>query len=229
MESFYFGIEDNIKMEYEKETKSMKLSLGNLTTAGWYWSGDEKDLLGFLIRCKNSELQKEFLEEARKYFTFSEIKPFLLKSLGAKSGLYEISGDNSLWHFGSIDDYFDNFGKDDTEEWLKTEYPKLTDKQIDEFFENMVSQDSFSIDYDEFEKEYFSSYKKEMSEIIKESERIEEFFMAVENLETTVKYEWVTDYEDNKIADSISYALKDYLKIPKSVVDDPNQKKLKAE
>ena len=107
---YYIDIEDNIKIDYDpsRKDKRYNLTLGNLSTTGWYWSSDNADdLLGFFIRNVNSDFEYDFLREISEKADFASFKKDLLKSASKGGGLYEISGDNGVWNFTSNLDYID--------------------------------------------------------------------------------------------------------------------------
>lgn len=87
---------------FSKENGKYDLSLGNMTDAGWYWSGDKDDLGNFVVRLANSKITQEFIDDANKSgLKFADIKNDVLKAIRNKdSGMYAVSGDNVQWHFG---------------------------------------------------------------------------------------------------------------------------------
>ncbi|MEM4114528.1 MAG: hypothetical protein QXP59_00725, partial [Saccharolobus sp.] len=133
------------------------LRLGNLTDAGWYWSGDEKDLVGFFVRAFTGfEYSEKFIKEIEKEMPYETLKPFLLKAAKKGDGLYEISGDNQAWHFGTT---FDGAEKDDLEEILELYNftPEQQDKFKDYFYDNLT------FDFDDFKKDYKEKYIDEIT------------------------------------------------------------------
>lgn len=149
---------------HKNKDGTMRVSLGNMTDAGWYWDGDEKELNGFLFRLKNSRVRDDFLDDFKKEnINFGEIKPQLIQSARKGDGLYEMSGDNVVWHFGEVEG--------DVDETYEIEESGLTKEQ-----ENKVYEEYSPITYEEFEKEYSSSFKKDMEEAVKKSDSIEELW-----------------------------------------------------
>lgn len=161
--SFYIS-RHNYSWENDKSDK-MKVSLGNLSDAGWYWNGDEKDLNGFLFRLNHSKVKDEFLEDTKKQnVSFQQIKPSLKKAVENGDGLYEMSGDNAVWHFGEIDG--------DVDDSYELEEAGITDgKEVDK-----VYSEYHPINIDEFEKENLKSYKEDMKKAVDESNSFEELW-----------------------------------------------------
>ena len=160
----------NYSWESDKSGK-MKVSLGNLSDAGWYWNGDEKDLNGFLFRLNHSKVKDEFLEDTKKQnISFQQIKPSLKKAVENSDGLYEMSGDNVVWHFGVIDG-----DVDESYELEESGFPK--EKQDE------VYSEYHPITIDEFEKENLKSYKEDMKKAVDESNSFEEFWKKQEDIQ----------------------------------------------
>jgi len=77
----------------------IRLSLGNLTDAGWYWDGDGSDLAGFLWRLAHSQTGEEFIKQMNSEgLEYSDLKPMVLPMVD--TDLYMYSGDNAMWRFG---------------------------------------------------------------------------------------------------------------------------------
>jgi len=192
---YYIDIDDNIKIEYNplQNTKQYHLTLGNLTTSGWYWSSDNTyDLLGFFIRSIDSKFEDEFLKLLSKEADFTTFKNDLLKSAKKGNGLYEISGDNEVWYNGSkLDDIID----DEIEEIYNSYF---IDSNIthDKFFEDVY--DSLDIKYEDFEKEYKKRYIDEISEIINESKDFYDLKNKLNEYETNIN-DYVMEFVNNKI------------------------------
>jgi len=164
--------EHNWGMEY-LGNGHWELRLGNLSDAGWYWTGDENDMLGFLIRINNDKRYwPEFLEAMKRYgISFDDLKTILLKNLKHNDGLYEISGDNSTWEGYELDD---DFTMELHDAMLDDErINELTDEQKDDL-EDMV-YDYVNTSYENFEKEYGDEYKKLMKKAIDNSNSFNRF------------------------------------------------------
>jgi len=165
-----------------------ELRLGNLSDAGWYWEGNENDMLGFLIRIGNSRVSKEFLEEMKRYgISFNDLKNILLKDLKHNDGLYEISGDNQLWKTENKYDYlYDEMDNILDEE----EFEDLSDEQKEELKEKAFEY--VDINFDDFEKEYGDDYKDLMKKVIENAQSFDEFF---ENISSYTAEEVIEDFD----------------------------------
>jgi hypothetical protein len=154
---------DTHNYSWEKDKKgSMKVSLGNTTDTGWYWSGNQNDLNGFLFRLNHSTEKDKFLEDVKEEnINFVQIKPQLIKSVERGNGLYEMSGDNIVWHFGEQDDVDENY---------EMEESGLTKEQKDNIYTEYMP-----ITYEEFAKKNSKNYKEQMKKAINESDSYEEF------------------------------------------------------
>jgi hypothetical protein len=167
----------------------MKLSLGNLSDAGWYWDGKEEDFTGFLIRLNSSQEKQKFLNDLKeKNVPFDRLKPFLINSAEKGDGLYELSGDNARWHFGEG-------SEEDIDELLYDTEEELTPAQKDKFKKNY--QYDADTSFETFEKEYKGKYIKEIKELANRSTSVSDFF---DNLDL-MKDDWnekVYDWESNQ-------------------------------
>jgi len=165
-----FHINSN-NYSWDSETSGkMKVSLGNLSDAGWYWNGTEKDLNGFLFRLKNSKVKDEFLSSTKENnISFREIKPQLKKAVENGDGLYEMSGDNVVWHFGEIDG--------DVDESYELEESGISSDKQDEVYSKY-----HPITYEEFEKENKKSFKEDMKKAVDESNSFEELWAKQDDI-----------------------------------------------
>jgi len=189
---------------FSKEGNKIELSLGNMTDAGWYWTGDQDDMVGFFARISSSQIKDEVLkdfEESR--LSYKDMKPILLKSAQNGSGMYQITGDNKLWHFGEsflsepseeINEFLDSMTQDDNIE--------LTDKLRERFFEIFEYP---NMDYDDFEKEYKKEYIKDATQAVNESQSYGELMDKMDNLREGW-LEQVMDYEHDLYSDAESEA-----------------------
>jgi len=152
------------------------LRLGNLSDAGWYWTGNEDDMLGFLLRIGNSRVSEEFLEEMKRYgISFDDLKNILLNDLKHNDGLYEITGDNQVWEFGYLNDLFEDEVDSDLDGL--EEFEGLSDEEKEELKEKALEQ--AEMDFDEFEKKYGDDYKELMKNAIRNAHSFDEFFTDV--------------------------------------------------
>jgi hypothetical protein len=167
---------------FEKDGNKFKLELGNWSDVGWHWDGNEKDLVSYLIRLKSSEVSNEFLKEMKdNNISFSDLKSQMLKNLDEIDGLYEISGDNSRWHFGQT---FTSDSSDGISLFLDDQEEKgykLTKEQRDKFLNEMNYGDG-SANFDEFEREDGGRYKNIMKKAINDSKTFEDFFDALDSV-----------------------------------------------
>lgn len=183
---------DNHSWEVTKDGKN-KVSLGNLTTAGWFWDGGDGDMVGYLIRIKASKIRKEFLDDVQGKVSFNDLKPVLLKDLQKNDGLYQVSGDNKVWRFGDTPD----LEVESVVETFKERHPELTKEQVEK-----VSEDAWvytKLDYPEFEKMKGSDYREEMTKIINDSNSFSEFFEYID--EDEFMLDWIMAVEDYRTED----------------------------
>lgn len=166
----------------------MKLSLGNLSDAGWYWDGDQNDFVGFMMRLNSSTEKEKFLNDLKENnVSFDRLKPFLIKSAEKGDGLYELSGDNSRWKFGQ--------GKEeDIDEYLSNDDITLTLKQKDKFERSYDYTDRAS--FENFEKEYKKEYVQKIKELVNQSTSTSDVFDNLTELKEDYT-EKVFEWEDN--------------------------------
>ncbi len=173
-----FSIEENGKGKYN-------LTLGNLSDAGWYWNGKEDQALGFMIRLARSGIKEEFLQKAEKEgLSWNNFKPLLLKAAMKKDGLYELSGDNQMWHFGET--YADSLSEAQSEYQRELEENGWTKEDAEK--EAEAKQNHTKIKYDDFEKEYGSEYTAAMDKLIKESKSFKDFMDRLNS--ESFSYDW---------------------------------------
>jgi len=175
VKSFYI---DKHNYSWENDGKgTMKVSLGNMTDAGWYWNGNQNDLNGFLFRLNHSKVKDEFLSDVKsKSISFRQIKPQLLKSAEKNDGLYEMSGDNVVWHLGQIEN--------DVDESYEIEEAGISKEKQDD-----VYSEYNPITYKEFEKENSKMYKEKIKKAIKESNSYEEFMEKQDEIQVELMEE----------------------------------------
>ncbi|MCK4545420.1 hypothetical protein KAU43_07765 [candidate division WOR-3 bacterium] len=170
---------------------SMNLSMGNLTTAGWYWTGDETDLGTFLIRMMGSEEQDTFIKDMEEEgVTFEMLLPVLLENIDNVdgNGMYVLTGDNARWKFGDgydidtdseLDYYSENYelSKQDMED-IKNEY--------------WIHGQWDNIKIDKFEKtELYQDIKKKLIHELKTSADFEDFGANLKNLKEDVFHDLI--------------------------------------
>lgn len=182
-----------------KKSDQYKFTLGNWTDAGWHWDGKTADALGFLIRIANSKIDEDFIKDAEESkLTLKEMKPVLKKALSKYDGLYELSGDNNVWHFGnSFDEII--YEPDEVKAYVEAGYSEETAKEIVE--EKLSNVD---IDYDKFKKQYKEVYKKEMDEILKSSNSFKDLFAKLN--EERFEVSWIENVQ--------SFATDQYIEAP---------------
>lgn len=151
-----------------KDDKTLSLTLGNMSDAGWFWDGDEKQIVGFTYRLHQSKIEDEFYTDMKKNdVSFNQLKPLYIQSANEKDGLYEISGDNVRWRFGET-------GVDD-EYMLEDE--GLTESQKQQFY-----MEYSPTNYEAFEEMYGEQYKKDVKNAIKTSGSFREFNIKMDEL-----------------------------------------------
>ena len=133
----------NSNFSFESDEGKISLSLDDF---GWRWTGEEDQLNGFMARMSGTGDQawnNMITDFEKAKVTVDMLKPILLKNLSGKltenndDGLYEISGDNSLWKFGETDE-------------------GVIDGEFDHFLgEGELKKD----EEEEFEKEFWNHYK----------------------------------------------------------------------
>ncbi len=185
---------------FESDGDSWKGSLGNFTDAGWYWSAEEDQFLGYIIRILNSDINDEFISEMEERdITFNDLKDEMIDALVEYSdGLYQLSGDNRVWHFGQ-DDVDTYYLKDDLKQVPVEELKQLaeqSDEDYDELVDEFLNYEyywDYGADFDSFAEEYGSWYKDEMKRIIEDSNNFEEFGDKVDRLRRDLaeeRYRW---------------------------------------
>jgi len=199
--------EHNWGMEY-LGNGHWELRLGNLSDAGWYWTGNENDMLGFLLRIRNSRVSKEFLEEMKRYgISFDDLKNILLKDLKHNDGLYEISGDNQLWKTENKYDYLDDEIDSDLDGL--EEFEGLSDEQKEELREKAFEY--AEINFDDFEKEYGDDYKNLMKKAIENTHSFNEFFNDISSYSESI-IENFNEYISEQAYEALDKALNELKK-----------------
>lgn len=189
----------------EKTPKGYSLSLGNFTDAGWYWSGNENDLNTFLIRIANSDFRDTFLSHFRKQkIDWNLFKKDVEKAIRTNTdGIYALSGDNVMWHFGQ-NPYVENeeiFARDELETQGFNEND--IDKIIGDTYLN------YNTDFNEFFNEYKNTLKKDMLNTLKKSETLEDYFSKLVEVEETAR-ELVIAYIAEKFRDAFNKSLEEF-------------------
>jgi hypothetical protein len=153
-----------------KDNNSLSLTLGNVSDAGWFWDGNEKDIVGFTYRLHQSKVEDEFYSDMKKNeVSFNQLKPLYYESADTKDGLYEITGDNRRWQFGEngVDDYY------------MLQEQELTESQKEQFYSEYSPTN-----YETFEEKYGEDYKKDVKKAIKTSGSFREFNIKMDELRT---------------------------------------------
>lgn len=183
------------------EKGKFRLSLGNMTDAGWFWDGNEKDMVGFLIRLAKSTETDNFLNGVKGKVDFKDIKSVLLEALKKNDGLYEVSGDNRVWHFGESFEPDESADRD-----YLIEKKKLPKEKAEKIIQD--AYDYYKTDYDEFEKQYGSVYNKEMKKIIEDSTSFEDFINKIKSEDFTMTWaENLMEYTDQKWRKALSQSM----------------------
>ncbi|MEM3631206.1 MAG: hypothetical protein QXY18_07335, partial [Nitrososphaerota archaeon] len=135
-----------------------------------------------------------------KEMPYETLKPFLLKAAKKGDGLYEISGDNQAWHFGTS---FDGAEKDDLEEILELYNftPEQQDKFKDYFYDNLT------FDFDEFKKDYKEKYIDEITEIIEQSKSYKDLQKQLLDYQEKILTEDLQDFIEDRIIDAEGRAI----------------------
>lgn len=176
-----------------KDRGGIEVTLGNMTDAGWYWSGRVKEFAGFLIRMVSSKVRQEYIDAMRNNgVDFRKVRGVILKSVDEGDGLYEMTGDNARWKFGSTvpevdeDMEFENFAQDRG----ITLTDEFKDAVRNEFYPDGVSE------YDEFSKPYVKRYKDSMREAILQSDTFEEHLDKVADIRQEFDYDIMEDMSE---------------------------------
>lgn len=179
-----------------KSGRDIMVSLGNMTTAGWYWSGRVKEMAGFLIRIVNSKVRDGFIETMRKNnVEFGKVKGVILKSISEGDGLYEMTGDNSRWKFGTTMPEVDE-GMEFDEFVMDRNVPDvtLTDEFKDEVRDRYYPEDM--PDYDYVAKRYKDRYREEMKEAVMDSRSFDEFSGKVADIQKSFDNDIMEDLSE---------------------------------
>ena len=198
----YWGFETN------EDGEITKLRLGNWVDAGWHWDGDEDDIVGYLVRINKSQVRDEFIETMEKNdLDYMKLKPLLLKKVENGTWLYEISGDNVRWHFK---DDIDEGAMSDDQLKFSIEQEEETEFTDDE--KNLIGRELWDFDtnyeFEDFERDYGDRIKKEMKEMIRDSNTYEEFFEKMDDEKFTyqINEDYILSAED-KIRDGLFKAI----------------------
>lgn len=203
------------------------LRLGNWTTAGWHWDGDENDIIGYLIRINKSEMDKVFIEGMEGLgITFKKLKPLLLSKVKSGTWLYEISGDNTRWHFH--DDIDEGAMVNEELEGLE-EHSDYTKEDLEKIGDELWNI-SYSYDFEEFEKDWGEGLMKEVTDMIKDSNTYDEFFekMNEEDFTYQINENYVSGAEE-KVRDAVFEAVEKLKKEGKISVTKAEEIEMKAE
>lgn len=157
----------NFSFELDKKQNTIKLSLGNLTDAGWFWDGDQTDIHTFLFRMIHSKGQFEMFEKdlEEQGGSFETLKPFLRNTVNDES-LYAITGDNARWHFG----------EDFEEGEMSNELSALgiTEEQKEKV-EDQAWTEYKGVDYDDFIKKFGKLYVEALQKTVNDSNSFSDY------------------------------------------------------
>ncbi len=195
----------NHNYTFETDGKLYKLSLGNWTDAGWYWHGEEDQLLGFMLRL-GDDLQSDFIQKTEGKLTFEDMKPTLLINIDEGEGLYQISGDNTKWKFGQDGEMMMDTENQEFED-IVLEYD-LSDEQEEKL------RDEYYMQHEEsFESFKASSAGKNLQEklkdVVKNSNSFDDFFLEIHDESFTYDaMEATMEYGSEEVYGAIDRAIK---------------------
>lgn len=173
--------------------KDVRLTLGNLTDAGWYWSGRLKEMAGFLVRLVNSKVREEFVEAMRKNgVEYIKMRGVLLKSIDDGDGLYEMSGDNARWRSGDTMPEVD-------EELEFNDFEMDTGIRLTEEFKDKVRDLYYSRQtpgYDDVSKRYMPRYKEQMKEAVIDASSFDGLFAQISEVKKSFDYDMMEDLSE---------------------------------
>ncbi len=207
--------------------KISKLRLGNWSDAGWHWDGDEDDIIGYLVRVNRSKIDEEFIEGMEGLgITFNKLKPLLLSKVKSGSWLYEISGDNTRWHFHQD---IDEGAMVNEELEGAEESGHYTENDLEKIGEELWNI-SYSYDFEEFEKDYGDGLKDEVRDMIKDSNNYKEFFEKMDDEDFTyqINENYVLGAEE-KVREAVFEAVEKLKKEGKISVTKKEELEMKAE
>lgn len=186
---------------------------------GWMWSGEEDQIIGFMIRMQSTEedkdsaiqeFEKEFAEQGGK---FADLKPFMLKALADDlDGLYQVSGDNGRWKFGDSDS-------------IDSELEQEIDYQVDENSERKLELDSGDKDdlyrlaseklehetFEQFETKNKKWYTDVMTKAINDSDTFDDFASQVEGIREAEDESHREDLQ-NRVGFAVGEAIEQFVK-----------------
>jgi len=182
-----------------------ELRLGNLTDAGWYWTGDESSMLSFLARLDKSAVRDEFLRDMKGAgLSWNDIKSILLKNVTrTEDGLYPLSGDNRTWEFGDLDDLF----SEDVRNFLDERTFDIEEGRRVEIEND--AYDYADLSYDNFARKYGDDYRKLMRGIVNNAKSFDDFFNKISSEDVVYDInEMVYNFVDGEAYSAISKAIK---------------------
>ena len=172
---------------FEKSNGAYKLSLGNLTTTGWYWTGNKSDLGGFFYRIAHSTTTDDFLKSAKENgLKYSDIKQDVIQSIKEHGdGVYEATGDNRVWRFG--ENYLDD-------EYEIEEFAKEKGYDVDDIDPWAYYKGN---SYEAFKKsDYYKDTKAELLEAYTSATTFEELFEKLKSEDLTLSMvETISDFQ----------------------------------
>ena len=175
---------------FKKEGKKYELSLHDF---GWDWDGGQEELAGFLIRIYNSKARDDFKKKKKKEgLKYADIKKDVIKAVKKHNdGLYEITGDNAVWHFGETGD----------EEWEILEQEGYSNEDIDEILGYY-----FDYDFKDFLKTYHAKeLKQELINLFSKANTFEELFDLFDREELNLTgAEAFSNYLTDKVYEAVA-------------------------
>lgn len=186
----------------ERNGDDFRLRLGNWTTAGWHWSGDERDFAGYLIRIGGArgDLGKDFIEAMRDYgISFEDLKEIIIESAKDGSGVYMLTGDNVKWHFGQ-----DGERESEIIQYDIGENYGLTDDELDRFTDwYWINGKSNSTSFGAFEEsEYYKDLVDEITGAIERSDSWEDVLNQLSDARD-IGEEASWEFSDNAVRDAV--------------------------
>ncbi len=192
----------------------LELELGNLSTAGFYWTGHKDSLNHFVVMMAGFQDTKQFIDDMKmRGITLAMLRPQMLKNISGKlvddetdDGLYAMSGGDTVWKFGDLPeididsniDGWDFFG--DGKFFTKKEEEAIAD----EFW---MHYEGF--DYKDFLKEFGEQYRSKLRKMINESKDLGELLGEIRNDDTIMdRFEMYDELQNPKINEGLHEAIK---------------------
>jgi hypothetical protein len=184
----------------------LKLSLGNFSDAGWYWSGDKEELAGFLIRLESSQVRDEFLKTMKEEgIKFKDFKKELKKSIQSGDGIYMLTGDNTKWHFGEDGEELYNTAE------MEAEEKELKGADKEAFDDAVYDQEYNGTDFDVFKKTtHYRNVRNTLLDAYNKSDTWSQFFDNIKEAKD-VGIEESFEFSSNEASESVMRGWKDFM------------------